>query len=150
VPQRVYSARADIDAPPEIVWAVLTDLDRYREWNPFTPEVRTSFRVGEPIDMRVKMSRLGIQLSQREEIREVQPAARLRYGMTTLAPWLLRAERVQTLEPLPGARTRYTTDDTIGGALSPIVFAIFGSSLEDGFASMTRALAEEAERRVRG
>ena len=25
----------DIDATPEVVWQVLTDLDRWADWNPF-------------------------------------------------------------------------------------------------------------------
>lgn len=25
----------DVDAPPEVVWQVLTDFDSYDEWNPF-------------------------------------------------------------------------------------------------------------------
>lgn len=150
MPRRVFAASVEIDAPPEVVWDVLTDLDRYPEWNPFTVEVRSTFRVGDPIDMRVCMSRLGIHVRQRESIREVQQRERIRYGMTTVARWLLHAERDQRITPLPGGRTRYVTEDTIGGALAPLVFAIFGASLEDGFASMARGLAEEAERRFRG
>ena len=32
---RTISASIDIAAPPDEVWAVLADLDSYREWNPF-------------------------------------------------------------------------------------------------------------------
>jgi hypothetical protein len=58
----------------------------------------------------------------------------------------VRAERVQTLVPL-GARTRYRTEDTIEGPLGALVFALFGRSVERGFAEMAAALRAEVERR---
>lgn len=35
-----------IDAPAEAVWNVLTDGERYGEWNPFTTHIETDFRPG--------------------------------------------------------------------------------------------------------
>ena len=32
---RTNSATVDIAAPPDQVWGVLADLDRYPDWNPF-------------------------------------------------------------------------------------------------------------------
>jgi uncharacterized protein YndB with AHSA1/START domain len=40
-------AEIEIDAPIEQVWAVLSDLPRYGEWNPFTPRVDGHLAVGE-------------------------------------------------------------------------------------------------------
>ncbi len=33
--QHVLHTEIDIEAPPETVWRILTDLERYGEWNPF-------------------------------------------------------------------------------------------------------------------
>lgn len=147
---RTFVAEVEIAAPPERVWDVLVDLPRYPEWNPFTVAVRSTLRPGYPVELTVRMSRFGRTLVQREEIREVTPPHRLRWGMTLGLRALLRAERIQTLEALPGGRTRYRTEDTIAGALGPAVFALFGSSLDEGFAAMARALAVEVERRAVG
>ena len=35
----------EIDAPPEEVWRVLVDLERYHEWNPFMVEARGVERI---------------------------------------------------------------------------------------------------------
>ena len=145
--RRAFRAEVEIDASPERVWEVLVDLERYPEWNPFTIAVRSSLVEGEPVDLTVRMSRLGITIEQREHIREVRPARRLRWGMKLGAPWLISGERDQRLEPLEPGRTRYVTEDVIAGVLSPLVFLLFAGSLEEGFREMARALAAEAERR---
>lgn len=149
MPRRVYRASVEIDAPPAIVWRVLTDLARYPAWNPFTIEVRSSLRVGEPVDMHVRMSRLGRTLEQREHVREIVPGKRIRWGMRLASAHLLSGERDQRLEPLPEDRTRYVTEDVISGLLTPLVGAIYGPSLEQGFYAMAHALAQEASRVAR-
>lgn len=143
--RRVYVAEAEIDAPPDAVWRVLVDFDGYPRWNPFTIEARTTLELGSAIDMRVKMSELGVTVSQRETIRAVDPPHRLVWGMRMLGG-AVRAERVQTLSR-DRERTRYRTEDTIEGPLGALVFALFGRSVERGFGEMASALRTEVERR---
>ncbi len=132
MPRRTYVAEREIDAPIEAVWAVLIDVDRYGEWNPFTPIAKTTLEVGTPIDMRVRMDGLGISVSQRETIRAVEEHARLVWGMDMMLG-LIRAERTQTLTPLAGGRTRYRTEDVIEGPLEPLVRVLMGGSIQRGF-----------------
>jgi len=141
MPRRSYVAESEIDATPAEVWAVLVDIDRYGEWNPFTPEVKTTLTVGEPIDMKVHMSKLGFSVQQRETVRAVEPEARLVWGMQMLFG-LIRAERVQTLEALEDGRTRYRTEDIIEGALEPFVRVLMGPSIQAGFDGVAAALEE--------
>lgn len=37
---KIIKAEIEIDAPPDDVFDILTDLDRYAEWNPFNPADR--------------------------------------------------------------------------------------------------------------
>ena len=52
------SAAAEIDAPLETVWSVLTDTDRYPEWNPFVVRVECEQppHVGTPIRLHVEFA----------------------------------------------------------------------------------------------
>ena len=42
-----------IDTPPEIVWEVLTDLDRYADWNPFITSAQGTVEVGRQLTNRL-------------------------------------------------------------------------------------------------
>ena len=49
----VTSVTVEIDAPVAVVWQVLTDLDRYAEWNPFTVRIDTTFKLGDPVHLHI-------------------------------------------------------------------------------------------------
>ena len=144
MPERTWAAHAEISAPPEAVWAVLIDLPGYADWNPFTTAARSTLQVGDPISLRVDMGYM--RLTQVEYIAEVTPLQTLNWSAHNRIPWLLRADRVQTLRPHSGG-TRYETTDTIGGLLLPLVELLFARSLTRGFAAMAEALKAEVERR---
>ena len=140
-----YRAEIEIDAPPDRVWAVLHDLPRYAEWNPFTLKVESSLALGAPVDMRVHMPVRGLTISQREYVRACDPprsgsVGRLDWGTRMLGGWLVRAERTQRVEALPGGRTRYVTEDVIEGPFAPLVRRLFGRDLQQGFEAMASAL----------
>lgn len=146
--RHVYRAEIEIAASAAKVWGVLVDLDHYSAWNRFTVSMRSRLVVGEPIDMRVHMSRWRLTLSQRETVREVLPpgdetAARLVWGMRM--PGIV-AERVQTVTPLSADSCRYVTEDTIEGPLGGLVALLFAGSLDDGFAAVAHGLATRAAR----
>jgi len=141
--RRVYVSESKVAAPIERVWETLVDLESYPRWNPFTVSVRSNLEVGAPVRMRVKMAKLGITVRQREVVREIEAPRRLVWGARMLG---VRAERVQTLAEVTGG-TRYRTEDVIEGPLAPLVFRIFGASIQVGFEGVAEALTREVLRR---
>lgn len=144
---RSWTAEVDIDAPPDVVWEVLVDFGSYPRWNPFTREVRATLEVGSPVAMKVDMGPLGM-VAQTETLVVLEPPHRIAWALDDLPRLLLWARRTQTLEALDGGRTRYRTEDLIGGALQGVVAWRYGASLERGFRAMAAALAVEVAARA--
>lgn len=146
MPHALIESTADIDAPPERVWAILVDLASYGAWNPFTPRIDASLRVGEPVVLHVAMKPGKKLLVQRETCTANDPAAReLGWGMTMGAAFVLRANRIQRLTPLPSGGTRYWTGDAFSGLLVPLVMSLYRADIQRGFDGVARSLKERAE-----
>ena len=145
---RVVKAEIEIDASPEDVFDILTDLARYPEWNPFTPRIDSTLEMGEPVRMQV---RLGTGTRLRRQVEYVtanERPIRLCWGADIPLRFLIRADRCQTLEVLGDGRTRYVCTDAIAGWLSPLVIRFFGPAMQRGFEDCARALKKRAENRV--
>jgi hypothetical protein len=63
----------DIDASPERVWQVLTDLPAYAEWNPFITEADGAVVVGERLTVRVPPVNAFVPATLRPAVLEVAP-----------------------------------------------------------------------------
>ncbi|MBW2271162.1 MAG: SRPBCC domain-containing protein [Deltaproteobacteria bacterium] len=138
-------AEIEIDARPEKVFDVLTDLAKYPEWNPFTPSIESTLEIGAPVRMRVRL--LGAnRLSRRVEyVTENERPSKLCWGADIPLRFLIRADRCQTLVPLEGGRTRYVCTDDISGWLAPLVIRFFGAAMQRGFEDCALALKKRAE-----
>ncbi|MFO7561396.1 MAG: SRPBCC domain-containing protein [Enhygromyxa sp.] len=143
---RVFATRVEIEAPAERVWSILADLDRYSDWNPFTPRVETDLVVGRPIVLHVSFDGKAPR-RQVEILHRWAPGEELCWGMTIGPAWFFRAQRVQRVEPLGPARCRYVSEDAFAGLFSPVVEALFGGKVQRGFDALGAALRRHAEGR---
>lgn len=136
-------ASCDIAADRATVWSVLVDVARYPEWNPFTVSVATTFELGTPVDMQVRLG--PFTRHQVEYVSRYDEGRELCWAVTMGAPWLLTADRYQRLADLPDGGTRYTTADVFTGVGVPVVMALTGLMMRTGFAGVAQALKVRCE-----
>ncbi|WP_428276100.1 SRPBCC domain-containing protein [Candidatus Palauibacter sp.] len=139
----VSSETVEIDAPIERAWEVLTDFERYGEWNPFTPSVATDFEIGSPVELYVRMGPW--RLKQIERIEAVEPPHLIAWSTTMGHRFLICALREQRLEAVGNGRCRYRTTDDFSGLLIPLVMLLFGGFVRRGFNDVARELKARAE-----
>jgi hypothetical protein len=132
-----------INAPPAAVWLILTDFSRYAEWNPFTPEVRCTGTVGDPVTLQARLGEDAAPRSVALELTRWEPEKQLCWGADD---WYLRVNRCQSLEPLPDGRTRYTNSETFTGILAPLVVWTQRKKLMRGYRQAAEGLKRQVER----
>lgn len=133
-----------VRAPAPLLWEVITDFDRYGEWNPFVVSCQSSLREGEPIDMRVQIFESFVQ-PQRETILQHVPGERLSYGLAPKAFGSLASRRLHEVTDRGPRESEYRSHFVLEGWLSPFTELLLGSRLDRGFRAMTRALVSRAE-----
>ena len=141
-----YEIRTDplrIDAPIDVVWTVLTEVDRYGEWNPFTPQARTDFTIGSPAHLLVRMGPAKFRIS--ESVCAFEKPRLIAWEKKFGARWLLLAVREQHLESVNETRCSYYNTDRLTGVLAPIISVCFGAYMRRGFADVAEGLKAYAE-----
>jgi len=126
------------------VWEVITQLDRYGEWNSFVSECKSSLIVGEPIIMRVHL--FPFPIIQKETIFEYTPGIILNYGVK-LPFNILTSSRKHTVKPLEDGNVHYYSQFRLSGLLSPIVELLMSNRLYQGFSLMALEMQAEILRR---
>jgi hypothetical protein len=138
---RTIETTTEIDAPPEAVWAVLTDTAAYPDWNPFVRSFEGDLRVGARLQVRLHPPG-GRAITMRPTIRVVDAPSELRWLGRLGLPRIFDGEHRFTVEPLDGGtRSRFVQAETFRGVLVPLVGSVLRST-EAGFEAMNDALRD--------
>ena len=140
---KLHRADIEIEAPAERVWELLTDLEGYARWNPFTPRVECDRVVGHPVLLHVQMRPGKIRL-QPETLLRWEPGVELRWGLI-VHPWVFAGERWQRVEALGPGRCRYSTGERFVGAFAWVVDLFYGRAVERGFEAVAVGLRDACE-----
>jgi hypothetical protein len=135
-----YDAAATIEAPPETIWAILTDAPAYAEWDSGVERVEGRIAPGEKIKV----------------VSEANPGRAFPVKVTAFEPgramtWsggmplgLFKGVRTFALTP-DGAATRFTTREEYSGPMLGLIWRSM-PDLGPSFEQFARGLKQRAER----
>jgi hypothetical protein len=133
----------EIDAPPERVWAVVTDLTAYPEWNPFIRRINGDLREGARLEVRIQPP--GARTATfKPTVRSVDANRELRWLGRLLFPGIFDGEHSLRIEPLEGGRSRFVQSERFTGLLVGFVKGTLAKT-EVGFEQMNAALKARTE-----
>jgi hypothetical protein len=133
----------EIVAPAERVWAVVTDFDRYGEWNSFITRAVGRLVPGEKLAVTIHPPG-GRAVTFRPTVTAVEPGRRVVWLGHLGIRGIFDGEHIQEVEPISPGRTRYVQRENLSGVLVPFVGGILRKT-EAGFRRMNEQLKERAE-----
>jgi len=133
-----------INATPERVWEVLTDLDAFEQWNPFIRRVSGNPQAGERLDVFIEPPG-GRSMTFRPKVLRAEPGREFRWLGYLFVPGLFDGEHIFEIEPLEEGRVRLVQREEFRGILAPLLLRSLETSTRRGFEAMNQALKERAE-----
>jgi hypothetical protein len=134
-----------IHAPPDAVWAVLTDLPSYGRWNRYSPSAQGELRVGGTVEI---VARLGNgQQRVNNRVSEVILHQRLCWESLNWYRFLVFGVRCRELEPQPDHTTIFRETEVLHGLLAGVIQRFMGAAMGHGLKIECESLKEEVERR---
>jgi hypothetical protein len=135
-------AEIEINAPPERVWAVLTDFGSFPDWNPFIRSISGDVATGSQLEVRMEPPE-GRAMTFKPAVLKTEPNRELAWLGRLGLPGIFDGEHHFELQPRNGG-TLFVQREKFTGILVPLL----GGALEKtrrGFEGMNAALKERAE-----
>jgi hypothetical protein len=138
---KAVTAKIQIDASSMVVWAILTDLPSYQDWNPLFPEASGEVVAGRRIALRARQPGSGRLMRIKPRIITAAPGAELRWVASV--PGVMGGEHSFVLTPADGG-TLLVQAETFTGVLSSFAGKTIAAA-EGSFADLNQALKKRAE-----
>jgi hypothetical protein len=141
---KIIRVVTDIAAPVQTVWAELSAVTKYSEWNPFITTLQGELVAGSRLKVRI-VPPGGRPMTFRPTITAVEEGKRLEWLGRLVLPGVFDGRHSFLLEDVGEGLTRLTQTEEFSGVLVPLTRAVLERT-HAGFEAMNEALRLRAER----
>jgi hypothetical protein len=135
--------RVGIQAPPEAIWAVISDIEGWEAWNPIYPKARGTLRIGAPLTLELALRDRKPQTIH-PVILDWIPNEQIHWRLTALGG-LVRATRYLEIEQLNETGSIFSNGEVFDGPLAPVVLRSLARPVRHGFRAMGEAVKARVE-----
>jgi hypothetical protein len=134
----------EINASAEKVWQILTDLEKYAEWNPFIVAASGEVKVGNHINATFQPNG-SKPTTFTPTILKAEPNQELRWLGKVGSGGIFNGEHSFVIEPLGNNRVKLHHSEKFTGLLVPLFGKDIKTKYPEGFAALNQALKQRAE-----
>jgi hypothetical protein len=128
----------EIQATPEQVWKVLTDLNEYADWNPLLYRAKGQVRAGAKVELSARTASNDMNFNC--SVTRVEPKREFAWKFHVILPFLFRGEHIFRIEPVGERRVRFIDREIFKGLLVPLQAKDLETNAKDGMVAMGEAL----------
>lgn len=142
--KNLIESKITIHAPIQKVWDVLSNFDKYSQWNPFTPKIEVKNEIGSTVGLHVRLNPKSKKtILQKETLLTWEEGKRLEWGITN--SWFVRTVRIQSLKIIDENTTEYYTSDAFEGPLTGLILFLYRNKIQIGFDDVCIGLKKQVE-----
>ncbi|WP_345977539.1 SRPBCC domain-containing protein [Sulfurimonas sp. HSL3-7] len=135
--------KIQINATPERIWTILTELDKYPQWNPFIKSARGKVIEGEKLNVCIAPPD-GKEMCFKPTVLTVKANAEFRWLGHFLFPGIFDGEHIFIIKGNENGAF-LIQKEIFKGLLVPLIWKSMEKNTKTGFESMNNALKMRAE-----
>jgi len=140
---KLIETEIEIAASPERVWSILTDLEKYAEWNPFIKNAKGKVQVGEKLDVLISPPK-GKTMAFKPIVKSVIENSEFIWLGRFLFPGIFDGEHIFNIHH-DDSGSLLVQKEKFSGILVPMMWSSLDTNTRAGFELMNQALKERAE-----
>jgi len=129
-----------ISSTPEIIWSVLTDFEKYPEWNPFLSSVKGDFKVGHQVTITAGGMKFKPKVLVFDEKKEIRWIGKLLFS------GLFDGEHIFRIIDHGDGTCTFKQEEKFSGILVGLFAKQLDNDTKKGFIQMNEKLKELAEK----
>jgi hypothetical protein len=135
--------RIGVQAPAEVIWEIVRDLDHWSEWNPTYPKASGEVRIGEVLDVTLALEGQPPQ-ALKPKVLDWIPNEQLHWELKMMGG-MIKTIRYIEIEALGDESCIVNNGEIFGGLMGPSLGKRVGRTVRRGFKAMNEALKARAE-----
>jgi hypothetical protein len=140
---KILETEIQISASPEKVWAILTDLQKYSEWNPFIKKAQGRTEIGEKLEVSIAPPD-GKEMIFKPTVKSIIVNKEFSWLGRFLFPGIFDGEHIFIIEPKDDG-CLLIQKENFSGLLVPLLWNGLDKDTRAGFELMNKSLKERAE-----